>query len=378
MSKKITIIIILVIPFALYAQEDSLNSKILVNVDFRFRIEHDWNSRKSNGSFRDDRTRLRYRLRAGVEYNYNSNIKFGARIRTGDPRKQQDPQLTLGDGFKEFGILPIGFEKVYFLAKKRGLTIWGGKNTFPFEKKNELFWSDNVYPEGLFLAKEVNFESKILSKVKFSGGHFIIKTRKKTFDYDSYFQGWQISSKLFKNKIHLFPSFYILRNIQNIPDDGETFLFNYSIFHLGTQFRLKNNPSIKLELDFYKNLEDYSNNDSIPSNLKEQKSGIVVGLGFGNLEKKDDFVFKATFSYLQRYAAVDFLAQNDWARWDYSSFGSPDGRLTNFKGIELVGGYMIDKNITLTMKYYLVEQLISYGIAKETGNRIRLDLDIKF
>ena len=71
------------------------------------------------------------------------------------------------------------------------------------------------------------------------------------------------------------------------------------------------------------------------------------------------------------------MAQNDWARWDYSSYGSPDGRLTNFNGIELVAGFMVDKKVSLKMKYYLVEQLIPYGTAKETGSRIRLDLDVR-
>lgn len=33
---------------------------------------------------------------------------FGLKLRTGNPRKLQDPELTLGDGFKEFGALPIG------------------------------------------------------------------------------------------------------------------------------------------------------------------------------------------------------------------------------------------------------------------------------
>ena len=51
---------------------------------------------------RDDRSRLRYRLRFGFEYQLTPWSSFGARIRTGLPTKQQDPQLTLGDGFKEF------------------------------------------------------------------------------------------------------------------------------------------------------------------------------------------------------------------------------------------------------------------------------------
>lgn len=85
-----------------------------------------------------------------------------------------------------------------------------------------------------------------------------------------------------------------------------------------------------------------------------------------------------TYNYLEQYAAVDFLAQNDWVRWDYSSFNSPDGRLTNYKGTEFVSAYKLNKNMTLKMKFYLVDQLVAYGNYKENGNRIRFDFDVKF
>ena len=61
------------------AQTDSILSKLSFNGDFRFRVEQDWNSKKSDGTFRDDRTRLRYRLRAGVEYT-DKWFKTGFRI----------------------------------------------------------------------------------------------------------------------------------------------------------------------------------------------------------------------------------------------------------------------------------------------------------
>tara|TARA_Y100000385_G_scaffold14347_1_gene14638 strand:+ start:2748 stop:3017 length:270 start_codon:yes stop_codon:yes gene_type:complete len=89
-------------------------------------------------------------------------------------------------------------------------------------------------------------------------------------------------------------------------------------------------------------------------------------------------MFSTSYAKLQKFSAVDFLAQNDWVRWDYSSSGSPDGRLTNFSGIELVAGYKINEKVSLKMKYYFVEQLIPLTNNKENGSRIRLDLDVKF
>ena len=128
------LVLAVLLPTVSLAQVDTVQTtKLTFTGDFRFRVEHDWNSRKPDGTNRDNRSRLRYRLRFGFRYQYNSRISFGARIRTGDPRKQQDPQLTLGDGFKEFNTLPIGFEKVYVNFEFNDYTIWLGKNTFPFK-----------------------------------------------------------------------------------------------------------------------------------------------------------------------------------------------------------------------------------------------------
>ncbi len=38
----------------------------------------------------------------------------------------------------------------------------------------------------------------------------------------------------------------------------------------------------------------------------------------GKLEKHGEWKVKFTYTYLERLANVDFLAQNDWARWNYS------------------------------------------------------------
>jgi hypothetical protein len=357
--------------------QEPIQRKLAFNADFRFRIEEDWKSKKSDGSYRDDRTRLRYRLRAGFNYKLSHWSGFGARIRTGLPNKQQDPQITIGDGFAEFNTIPIGFEKLYFKAEQKGYAFWLGKNTFPFFKQHELFWSDNVYPEGLFFKKKIWFDSNTIDKLNISAGHFIIRATGTSLDEDQYFQGIQTYTSLFNNKARLFSSLYLFKNMPNIPDGGETFVFDYSIFNIGTTLLLSKRNNINLEIDYYNNLEDYTNNNNIDDAFKNQNQGFIIGISYGQLNKKSDWQFKATYSYLERYAAVDFLAQNDWARWDYSSFDSPDGRLTNFKGIELVASYQLAKNMKLTLKYYKVQQLISYGVSKENGDRIRLDLDVK-
>lgn len=368
---------ILVIPITLFAQADSTKSKLSFNADFRFRVEQDWDSRKADGTFRDDRTRFRYRVRAGANYE-DKWYSAGIRIRTGRRDKQQDPQLTLGAGAEEFGTLPIGLEKAFFQGKWENFRFWVGKNTFPYEKSNELFWSDNVFPEGIYVGKRFKINSGVIDYLDINGGHFIMSSSGKSLNQDTYFQGLQAHLSFGAKRFELFPSLYLFKNVPNIPDGNETFRIDYTILHVGGRLRVLKRSPLIFELDYYQNLQDYTRVDSIPSNLRDQKSSVVVALKYGDPKQKGDWEFAATYAYLQQYSAVDFMAQNDWARWDYSAFGSPDGRLTNFNGIELVAGFMINKMAALKMKYYLVEQLVPYGITNETGSRIRLDLDVNF
>ncbi|MGX1930058.1 putative porin [Flagellimonas sp. 2504JD4-2] len=378
MTKKYLLVFLLLLSFPLTAQWDSIKSRFSFSGDFRFRLEQDWDSRNSDGTFREDRSRLRYRLRAGLEYRHNRNILVGALIRTGNPRKQQDPQLTLGDAFNEFGTLPVALEKAFFQAEFNKFKFWLGKNTFPFKKQNELFWSDNVFPEGVHLQKTFNLTSDWVDNLNINAGHFILNSRGGSFTNDSYFQGIQIVSQHFDDRVSIWPTLYLFRNIQDIPDGAETFFLDYSIVSVGGYVTLSKSPLIKVEMDWYYNLENYDDNDMIPQNLRDQKNGLTAATSYGQLVNKGDWLVMLTYANLQRFSALDFMAQNDWARWDYSAFGSPDGRLTNLEGIEFTLGTKIDKSIVLKMKYYFVDQLVPLGAFTENGQRIRFDIDIAF
>jgi hypothetical protein len=355
---------------------DSLLHKFKPEADFRFRVEQDWNSRKPDGTYRNDRTRLRYRARFGLTYNHNAWASFGFRIRTGDPRKQQDPQITLGTAFKEFGTIPLGFEKLFFKAKfKTGLQFWLGKNTYPFYKNNELLWSDNVFPEGVAASYKRKLGTK--NALKLNGGHFIVASNKTGLDQDRYFSAGQLHYNL-KEHLNVAAGFFYFHNMPNIPDGGETFDLNYRLVQLSTQIKPVKKIPAAIELDLSYNLEDYTQYDSIPKAFQDQKLGLVAGLSYGKLKTKGNWKTTLTYAYLEQYSAVDIFTQNDWARWDYSSFGSPDGRLTNMQGVEAVLSYLITPKIKLTTKYYHVLQLVKYGSALETNDRIRFDIDIKF
>lgn len=357
------------------AQVDSILQKLKLESDFRFRVEHDWDSRRSDGTFRDDRTRLRYRLRTGASFSQDW-YSIGFRIRTGDQNKQQDPQLTLGKGFKEFGTLPIGLEKIFFQGKHGDFRYWVGKNTLSFDKNNELFWSDNVYPEGVYVEQVFNPSGDAIERITVQAAHYIISSNDGSILDDAYVQGVQSTITFKDDKLKIFPALYLMRNIPDIPDGSHTALLDYSILHLGG--RLAMIKDLTLDFDFYHNLEDYTTSVAVDEALQSENNGLCVGLQYGQLKAKNDWLFKVTYTELQRFAALDYMAQNDWARWDYSSFNSPDGRLTNMRGIELVVGYNINEKINLIAKYYNVSQIVTTGPTAENGQRFRIDINVKF
>lgn len=378
MKKQVlySIIFLILLNYKIEAQTDLLLSKVSYELDFRFRAEQDWSSKKSDGNLREDRTRLRYRLRTGATFK-NEWYSLGFRIRTGDQNKQQDPQLTIGKGFEEFGTLPLGFEKIFFQGIHGGLKYWLGKNSYSFEKNNELFWSDNVFPEGVFLEHNLKLSNLIFENIILRGSHYILSSNGKSFFKDAYFQGIQSSIIFIDERFKMFPGIYKLRNIPNIPDGNHSFELDYSIIHIGAKLKALKSKNLFVDFDFYQNIEDYRSNENISDAFSEEKTGYSIGIQFGSFKQTKDLKFKITYAKLEKYAALDYMAQNDWARWDYSAFNSPDGRLTNFKGIEIVIGYNISKKINVIDKYYNIKQIIPTGEFKETGQRIRFDLNVK-
>lgn len=377
MIKLSPFFIVLLLNINCIAQTDSTQKKIVFQSDFRFRLEHDFNSQKANGTFRDDRSRLRFRFRFGFNYKLIDWASFGGQIRTGNLNDQQGPHITLGGNGGEFSTIQIGLRKAFFKFKKNGLSGWVGKNSFPFEKQDELFFNDNITPEGVAINYSHHFKHlKAINNLTIKGAHFIIKSNNSTFNKDSYLQGIQLVSKHLNNKLTLFPSLFYFNQVSNIPDAKGSYNLNYTIFHFGINYKMKH--KFKVGLDYYNNLSNYTSNDSITENLKNQKQGLVVNVKYGALKKKSDWLIQLTYAHIQKFAVVDYFAQNDWGRWDYSSNNATGSRLSNFGGIETKIGYAFSNKFNLVLRAYYIEQLVKIGQSKENGYRIRLDLNIGF
>jgi len=344
--------------------------------DFRFRAEQDWDSRKPDGSYRDDRTRLRIRLRLGGVYRIDESMSVKARLRTGYANNPQDPQITIGSTPVAYDNFPVMLDQAAFHYKRSSYWFWLGKDAFPFVKYSEVFWSDNVAPNGMAAGVRLLKKNKML--INFTAGYFVGFSNSTSLGNDAYILGGQLELNRERENCALqVPiALYSFQNFPLYPGTGSE-VFDRHILQPSVNWRSKKFP-LEISVETYFNLLEPEIQDSILKDFTDQLSGWNVVVAYGKLKEKGDYLISVNYAMIQQFSVMDYLAQNDWARWSYSAVGSPAGRLSNLSGMEIVVGWRWHKNAKLMMKYYPVQQLKAYGPALETNQRIRLDLDVKF
>ena len=118
--------------------------------DFRLRMESDWDSQRSNATLRSDRDRMRIRLRLGLNWNPTTFLSAGLRVRSGNQDSSQSPHITFLDfDDNSTGAQDVLLDKYFLQGKTEGLSVWGGRNSLPLWKQNELFWDDDVTIAGV-------------------------------------------------------------------------------------------------------------------------------------------------------------------------------------------------------------------------------------
>ncbi|MDB4727808.1 putative porin [Saprospiraceae bacterium] len=367
-------------------QKEGKKNQFKLYGDIRLRAEQDWDSRRFDGNFRDDRFRLRYRLRFGFTYNWTNNISLGARLRSGVAESLQSPHNNFGH--REFTGVPINLDKVFLSGKHDKYWWWAGKNSFPFWKQNELFWDDDVTPEGIAIGG--SFDANGIS-IKPKAAYFITNTGNGNFDpkdptngmIDGQMIGGQLELgfKIKENKVTMASSYYALKNINNVPTtdffyNGDRFKLDYSFIVSGLKIELKTKSPITIGFDHFTNLEDY---EGVPDTLinpiyKDQNTGFVISAKIGKLSEKGDWLFGYYYARKEEYSVVSYYTEDDWIR-----LGNINrNRNTNYQGHEIRVAYAFDSRFNVVARAYFVEGLVTHDVAKESGNRFRLDFNMKF
>ena len=345
--------------------------------DFRFRFEQDWKSLNQDGNYRSDRGRFRYRLRFGFNYKLNEHIIFGGRLRSGDIRNNQSPHVTLGSEIKDHG---IAIDKAYAKVNMTNWWFWMGKNNLPFWKENEIWWDDDITPEGIAIGSNIDKFDRI--KIIPTFGYFLLNNLGGQLNENSFFTGGQLKFEILFDKVELNvgSGYYMYSDVPDKNDELGLHTLNYKIINSLLQVKFKTKIPITIGLDNYISLEDYNDDPFITENqLEKEKVGYVLSFQAGSLSEKGNVLFSYYYSYIPKYAVVDYLAQDDWLRWN---LGNAVGtRSSNFKGHELRLAYSFGKGFNVIVRTYFVKSIKKENInqkALETNNRFRVDFNFKF
>lgn len=347
------------------AQESSTTKKFKFGGDFRFRTEHDWNSRKTDGSYRDDRDRLRIRLRLGAKYQLNNTVSFGAMLRTGNPSIAQSPHVTLGNGFRSKNIMiSRAYAKFDFKENYWG---WIGKNSMPFWQPYELLWDTDVTPEGVSLG--ANYSLKNNSKLSPVAGYYVYNSSGHHYDSDSNVIIGQLKWDpiLVTGEFSVSTGFIYGEDLPNKPIDNPDYYLNYSIWASSLKY---SNSGFSFIASYYQNLKSYDTNINIDDVYKDQKTGFSAGLFY----KINKFQFSYTYSYIEKYAIVEYFGQDDYVRWGGINYTSA----SNIKGSDINLQFTINKSMNICARGFIAKGIKTTDLTTNTGNRIRIDFNLRF
>ena len=120
-------------------------SKMKWKVDMRYRME------TIEGDTVPKRQRDRIRLRAGLEAKPTDSLLIVAQLATGDTDPRSSNQTLSG----QFDRNPLGVDLAYIEWNfAQGMKLTGGKMKNPLVRPADLFWDNDLNPEGLSLSFE--------------------------------------------------------------------------------------------------------------------------------------------------------------------------------------------------------------------------------
>jgi hypothetical protein len=360
---------------------DGLKDKLKFTADVRARAEYDFNYLKSDSTMADDRFRLRSRVRFGAVYQYNEHYSFGLRMRAGNVKDQQSPHTTWGSSGED-APFSMGIDKAY-VKGDYGKWWWSaGKNDFPFYSvADEMFWDADVTPEGFALGG--NLKANDHWSFKPTGGYFILENGSAGFlKNDATMGAVQLlaTGALSKMDLNVAAGYFAFNNIYNYPDATQTDTLDYGNFVVDLKIGLKTKIPIAFGGDVMINTTDYSADSLIvKSGLQDDKTGFVIFAELGSLKDKGNWLVGLYYSHIEKYAVVDYLAQDDWVRWGFSN-GASGTRSSNLGGEEIRLGYAFGPKFNILGRMYLVKGISASSPTStiEEANRFRIDFNIGF
>lgn len=334
--------------------------------DFRARLESDWDSRTSTGSERDDRDRLRSRVRLGVTWRPSEIISVGARLRTGSKDSHQSPHITVAD----FNGNPVGdsdlvADKWFVKYTRNQAWAWLGRESSPFWQQNELLWDEDVTPVGA----AGGYRS---GSWTVNAGYFALPVGMRDFAGNLGAAQLLYSGRLGRHGVTVAAGYFDFDADKGDPDAATlrngNGLRDYRIASVSAQWKLDlaTGRPLTLGVDLHHNTQSYP----AAGNWRNQRDGHVLSAVYGQLGKPGDWLLGVYQARIERFAVNASYAQDDWVRWGSAT----ETDASDFKGIELRFARALSKNSNVMLRYYDAEALTSV----QDGKRLRLDYNYRF
>ena len=117
-------------------------------------------------------SQMQFRFRAGVKYRLSEKLSFKGRLRTDMEDVPGGSYQNMGGDFRSKN---VGLDLAYVKGKMAGIKLKLGKQPLPFWKQNEVYWDNDVTPEGITLSKAFKGADKAW-KVRPVLGYYIIRS----------------------------------------------------------------------------------------------------------------------------------------------------------------------------------------------------------
>lgn len=350
--------------------------------DFRVRLEQDWDSLQGDGAKRDDRLRLRIRVRAGFEATISDGWSAKVAARSGPDLGQQSPHITIVDfDGGSTGPYEFNLDHWYLNYDRGGFSAWAGRNELSAWHQDDLFIFDNVtYPGiggsyrhalgGGELAWNLNYVALPVGMKKTSGTGLMGQL---VYSQDFARWGLTVAGGYFGTDAD--------------PDDpvGQTLLTengtrDYRVANLMAQFRSQMfDQPFYVGFDYRRNLENY---DSAPAGSfsefhRNNRDGYVLEFEIGEQHKAGAWRYGYYYSYLEALSSHSSYIADDWVRWGNAN----QVRATNLKGSEVRAVYSFSPTMNIFARLFFVDAidlLQASDTTKEDGNRLRIDFNISF
>ena len=366
---------------AVQAQEKR-DIKVGVFGDIRLRMEQDWDSLEGDGTKRDDRLRLRFRLRGGVEVQFSDHWSVLVQARSGPNLSQQSPHITIHDFVGgPSGPYEFNLDHWYVSYESGGFEAWAGRNELSLWHQDDLFVFDNVtyagaggsFRQGLgegALIWSLNYAALPMGMRDFSGTGLLGQV---AYERELQNSGFTVAGSFeATNADPEDPAGDILLTENNTRD--------YRLFNLQLQYRSRAfGKPVEIGFDYTHNFENYDNAPpgSFSEFHKEHVDGYVVEIDWGSRERAGDWLLGYYYAHLEALSAHSSFIQDDWVRWGDAN----QVRATNLKGSEFRVVYTIRPNMNIFTRLFFVDavDLLEPGdTTTETGNRLRIDWNVSF